>query len=405
MARRKTLKNSAMSGATTSGDHPATKEPHCPPRAPRRRRLERVERLAAAQTAQAAGRSQRQAAAEAGVARSTLRDWEAAQAAQEGQLPAALIAFFHTPEGAQGLRRWVFAAHFVLTLLSGAGVRLVCRFLELTGLSAVVGASYGTQHRLNKALETAVGEVAQDERRRLAEGMAVRRVSLGEDETFHPQICLVGLDLVSDVIFLEQYASDRPAATWTHRIKTALDGLAVEVIQGTSDEAKGLIRHVREAFGAQHSPDRFHVQRELSKATGLTLARQVEQAQTALDQAQAQRQAAREAQAARTQEALTAWVQAQQDHEQAPQRQTEAQEVIREVSALYPPCDLRTGLAQSAARVTKRLETCWTRLRRIAEAADLSARARARREKARRVTAQRAATVTCFFTTLCGSPP
>jgi hypothetical protein len=77
----------------------------------------------------------------------------------------------------------------------------------------------------------------------------------------------VGLDPVSDYIFFEQYAPDRTAATWTHRIKTALDGLAVEVIQGTSDEAKGLIRHVREAFEAHHSPDLFHVQRELSKAT------------------------------------------------------------------------------------------------------------------------------------------
>jgi hypothetical protein len=33
---------------------------------------------------------------------------------------------------------------------------LVCQFLELTGLSAFVAASYGVQQRLNVALEEAV---------------------------------------------------------------------------------------------------------------------------------------------------------------------------------------------------------------------------------------------------------
>ncbi|SBT06655.1 hypothetical protein ACCAA_350061 [Candidatus Accumulibacter aalborgensis] len=32
------------------------------------------------------------------------------------------------------------AAHFAITLRGGAGVRVVCQFLELSGLSAFVGA-------------------------------------------------------------------------------------------------------------------------------------------------------------------------------------------------------------------------------------------------------------------------
>ena len=51
----------------------------------------------------------------------------------------------------------VLAAHFSITLKGGAGVRVVCEFLELSGLSAFVGAAYGSQYALNVALEEAVG--------------------------------------------------------------------------------------------------------------------------------------------------------------------------------------------------------------------------------------------------------
>jgi len=42
----------------------------------------------------------------------------------------------------------------------------------------------------------------------------------------------------------------------------ALEGLRVEVIQGTSDEAKGLLRHVERDIKAHHSPDLFHFQHD-----------------------------------------------------------------------------------------------------------------------------------------------
>lgn len=151
-------------------------------------RLERVEQLTAAETGLHAGRSQRQVAAQLGVARSTLQDW-CLPAAVGGEAPAALQAFVQTPDGVRWLERQVVVAQFVITLLAGAGVRVVCQFLELSGLSAFVGASYGTQQQINAALESAVVAFAEEQRRALAEGMPPRQVTVCEDETFHPEVC------------------------------------------------------------------------------------------------------------------------------------------------------------------------------------------------------------------------
>ena len=67
----------------------------------------------------------------------------------------------------------------------------------------------------------------------------------------------------------------------------ATSGLAIEIIQSTSDEGRGLLRHVKEDLGIHHSPDQFHVQYELSKASSGALAsrkRQAEKAMTAAGQ-------------------------------------------------------------------------------------------------------------------------
>jgi hypothetical protein len=379
-------------------------------------RLERVEQLTTAKAGLHAGHSQRQVAAQLGVARSTLQDW-CLPAAVGGEVPAALQAFVQTPDGVRWLQRQVVVAQFVITLLAGAGVRVVCQFLELSGLSAFVGASYGTQQQINAALESAVVALAEEQRRALAEGMPPRQVTVCEDETFHPEVCLVGLEPVSNFILLEQYAKDRTAATWTQALTAAWEGLAVEVIQGTSDEGKGLVSHVQSALGAHHSPDLFHVQHEVVKATSLPLARQVKQAEAAVAQARGQWQAAREAQAAferqpqpargrppafeaRTQATLVALGQAERDQQQALQQQTDARECVRELSALYHPYDLQTGRAQPVERVAQRIGDAWARVHQLAETADLPSRARERIEKAKRVTTQLLATIAFFFATL-----
>ena len=120
-------------------------------------RLERAETLVEAEHRLAAWQTLRQVSADLGIARSTLQDWRQAKESQlVAALPADVAACVATPEGVGWLHRMMLAAHFTITLRGGAGVRVVCEFLELSGVSAVVGASYGSQQAVNAALETAI---------------------------------------------------------------------------------------------------------------------------------------------------------------------------------------------------------------------------------------------------------
>ena len=381
----------------------------------RRTRLEQAERIAAAEARLAAGETQRAVATEMGIARSTLRD--GCGEVPRGDPPAGLTAFARTPEGIAWLHRMVLAAHFSITLRAAGGTRLVSEFLELSGLSAFVGVSDGAQHALNVALETAVVAVAAEQRTALAEGMPTRAVTVCEDETFHPGICLVAIEPVSNFIVLEHYAADRTAATWTAALREGCTGLAVEVIQSTADEAKALRRHAEADFGAHHSPDLFHGQHEVSKATSLALAREVRRAEAGVAAAQAHWEAERAAQQAfearmprplgrppafeaRIAAALSALVAVEAERDRARERQSEARALIRELGVLYHPYDPVDGQTQPVARVAARFTEVWTRLKGLAEAADLPERARERLSKAERLTVQWLATLAFFFATV-----
>ncbi len=212
-----------------------------------RSRREQAAKLTQAKAALQRGHSQRRSAEECDLPRTTLRRW--CERKPPADVPPVLAAFFESEEGLEWLHRQVIAAHLIITLLAGAGIRLVCRFLELSGLAPFVATSYGSQQKVNVALEEAVLAYAQQQRHALAEGMPERRITVCEDETHHPEVCLVGLEPVSNFILLERYAEDRSAATWTQALDEALQGLRVEVLQGCSDEAKGLLRHVENDLG------------------------------------------------------------------------------------------------------------------------------------------------------------
>jgi hypothetical protein len=107
---------------------------------------------------------------------------------------------------------------------------------------------------------------------------------------------LVAIEPVSNFILLEGYARGSLCGDWTAALEEACTGLVVEVIQSTADEAKALRRHAETDLGAHHSPDLFHGQHEVSKATSLALARDVRQAEGRVLAAQAQWQAERAAQ-------------------------------------------------------------------------------------------------------------
>jgi hypothetical protein len=220
--------------------------------------------------------SQRQLAEQLDVPRSTLQYWLARK--KEIEAEPELVAFFESPVGLAFLHRLVLAAHLVITLVGPGGIRLVGLFLELTGLNHWVAASYRPHWQVAVALEQAIDEFDQAERERLGQGMEPKQITVCEDETFHPETCLVAIEPVSNFILLEQYAEDRTADTWTEALTEATQGLPIEVIQSTSDEGRGLLHHVKKDLGLHHSPDLFHVQHELVKGTSGALASKVRQA-------------------------------------------------------------------------------------------------------------------------------
>ena len=354
--------------------------------------------------------SQRQFAQERGVPRTTLQYWLSRKATIDAD--PEVIAFFESPVGLAFLHRLVIAAHLIFTQVGPCGIRLICQFLALSKLDRFVGASYGSQQQVSQKMEAEIGAFGAQERSRLAQGMERKKISVCEDETFHPEICLVAIEPVSGFILVEKYAEHRDAETWNEAIKQATRGLAVEVIQSCSDEAKGILRHVGEGLGAHHSPDLFHPQQELHKATSLPLLAQVSQASQEVEQAEKQKLEAEEEYQSyrrcpprggfppdfpkRIARAKQAEQEARLRLEAANARRDQMREAIGALSEDYHPYDLSNSCRIEAREVEQRLEARFAEIDRVAEEAQLSESGRKRIEKARRLIESFVATIAFF---------
>jgi hypothetical protein len=212
--------------------------------------------------------------------------------------PKRVARFLETPEGLDFVHRLFTAAHLVFVQATDCGLRNLGWFLRLSGLDEFIAPSYGAQRAVAEELEGLLVRFGEEEDRRLAASMPPREITLCEDETFHPQICLVAIEPVSNFILVEQYEPQRDAKTWQQCTSTRLASLPVTVCQVTSDAAKALITQAETCLGAHHSPDLFHVQYDTVKATSGALAsqthaacRELEKRQEKTAEFQAQRQA------------------------------------------------------------------------------------------------------------------
>jgi transcriptional regulator with XRE-family HTH domain len=247
-----------------------------------RPRQEAAEAVAAFERESTAlGVSQHEYARRTGIPRTTLQWWLNRLASIDDS--SATVRFLESPEGLELLHRAVLAAQFVITLRCAGGIRQVCSFLELSGLSRFVASSYGVQQQRIAKMEEEVGSFGDETRRELGATMRRKAITVGQDETFHPQTCLVGLEPASGFILLEQYAQKRDAETWTRAMAEATKDLAVEIRQSTGDEALALIKHAEADLEAHHSPDLFHVQYEIGKGTSNTMAQRVRAAQKVVE--------------------------------------------------------------------------------------------------------------------------
>jgi hypothetical protein len=356
--------------------------------------------------------SQRQFAREHGLPRSTLGYW--LHRPQHPDLEPELVAFLDSPTGYRFLRRLVAALHLVFHLAGDAGLRPLSRFLELTQLDRFVAPSLGAQQALAVRLQDTLIAYADEQKQRLSACMPARKISACLDENFHgSQPCLVAVEPESGFLLLEAYYPQRDGDTWTAALKQALTGMPVEVIQVTSDQAKGLIACARDGLEAQHTPDLFHVQRELSKATSLPLHRQVETAQKEVARAQSHTQVQRQRQqdyqsgphppgrppdfASDIHLAENVQRQATTDLTQRQQRQQQAREAVRGVADDYHPFDAHNGQPVTATAVSQRLEQRMQTMEQIIDAAQLGESSRQALAKTRRWLVPRVASLSWFW--------
>src|SRR2546422_2370498 len=115
------------------------------------------------------GISERQAAKELKVPRTTLQAWRIWHDTLD--ICPDVAQFFQSGPGLAFLHRWVMAFHLVCVEVGACGIRLVCLFLNLTGLDRFVAASYGAQQQVNRRVEEAMAVYHQDETARLATDM------------------------------------------------------------------------------------------------------------------------------------------------------------------------------------------------------------------------------------------
>ncbi len=354
--------------------------------------------------------SQRDFVKSAGVPRSTLRYWLARKNSIDAH--PALIEFFESPVGIAFLHRLVTAAHVSFTKDGTASIHNVSDFLERSGLSPFVASSYSTQCRVSEQLNEKIIQFGEIEDKRLGRQMPTKTITLCEDETFHPEICLVAIEPVSNYILVEQYATNRETRTWNEAVSNALGNLPVKVIQVASDEGRSLISHAHKGLKVHHSPDCFHVIYEVGKGTCGALMSKVKKAEKECEEAVKQTHhiehekeefdGAEKRPPGRRPHFEKRIDQAKEQEEQAKKNLDQARlnyETVRrakaEIGEVYHPYNLETGERQDSEIVAGLLADCFARIH--TATTDLADRCRNRVHKAQRVVSSMVATITFFF--------
>ena len=187
---------------------------------PRWDRLERADLFAQYRELRTQGISERQAAKALQVPRTTLQAWRVWHDTLD--ICPHVTEFFQSGPGLAFLHRLVIACHLVCVEVGACGIRLVCLFLNLTGLNRFVAASYGAQQQVNVQIEQAMVTYGHDETTRLANGMPQKDLTVTQDETFTGGLCLITMDQESNFILLERLAQARDQTTWDARMAPAL---------------------------------------------------------------------------------------------------------------------------------------------------------------------------------------
>lgn len=347
------------------------------------------------------GVSERQAAKELNVPRTTLQAWRIWHDTLD--ICPHVAEFFQSGPGLAFLHRMVIAFHMVCVEIGACGIRLACLFLNLTGLNRFVAASYGSQQQVNVQIEQAMVAYDEDETARLAHAMPQKDLTVTQDETFTGGLCLITMDPDSNFIILEQQAQARDQVSWNDSMAPALAKFNCRVIQSTSDEAPGLLAYVEHFLDAHHSPDLFHVQHELVKAVSGPMGTKERGAHKAVTEATEQLQrlqsnpkdAGAEPEKRRPgrppkhpvslEQAEQALEAAKREHERLTEQRQQVQASIRGIGHAYHFVDLERGVRRNGQLIAADIQGHIEQIRTVAQEEELSQSCLERIEKAERV--------------------
>jgi hypothetical protein len=376
---------------------------------PRWDRLERAALFEQYRALRTQGISERQAAKEIKVPRTTLQAWQMWHDTLD--ICPHVAAFFQSGPGLAFLHRIVIAFHLVCVEVGACGIRLVCLFLNLTGLDRFVASSYGAQQQVNRRVEEAMVAYRQDETARLAQDMPRKAITVTQDETFTGGLCLVTMDPESNFIILEQLAQARDQASWHECMAPTLVQLNCQVMQSTSDEAPGLLAYVAHYLEAHHSPDVFHVQHELVKAVSGPMAtkervahKAVTEAREQLERVQPHQHSAGDEPAQRgpgrppkepvsLEQAEQVLEAARREHERLAQQREQVSQSIRGIGHDYHFVNLERGVRRNGHLIAADIHGHIAQVRAIAQHEGLSQSCLKRIEKAERVVPKMQATI------------
>jgi len=376
---------------------------------PRWDRFERADLFEQYRELRTQGISERQVAKELKVPRTTLHAWRIWHDTLD--ICPHVAEFVQSGPGLAFLHRIVIAFHLVCVEVGACGIRLVCLFLNLTGLDRFVAASYGAQQQVNLHVEHAMVAYGQDDTAHLAQDMSQKDLTVTQDETCTGGLCLITMDPESNFIIVEQLAQARDQVSWNACMAPALAQRNCRVIQSTSDEAPGLLAYVEHYLEAHHSPDLFQVQHELVKAVSGPMAtkeraahKAFTEAQEQLERLQTDPQNAGDGPEKRRPErppkdpvslehAEQALAAASREHERLAQQRAQVTASIRGIGHDYHFVDLERGVRRNGQLIAADIQEHIEQIRTIAQHEGLSQSCVERIDKAERVVPKMQATI------------
>lgn len=343
-------------------------------------------------------KSQRDAANELDIPRSTIRHWSDQK--NKIPLPKIVVDCFESDEGFDFLHTLILAIQFVMTEVGSCGIRQVCMVMKLSKLDYFVASSYEAMRQRSIKMENYIGKFGDSESKSLAINMPEKHITVVQDETYHPEICLVSIEPVSNYILLEKYSANLTSSTWSGAMEKALEGLNVKVSQSTADQGSALIKHISDHLGAHHSPDLFHVKYDISKGISATLGMNVRNAEKSVlkiennlkkntDQAEPNKD--------KLQQLERSLKESKKNLSLRKTQKKRVKKAANKIGSVYHPYDIHSGEIHTPKNLEESLNNCFDEIESVAEEIELRDSGKEKIQKAKRLIPSLVSTLSFYF--------